>query len=81
VLAQLLLFKLDDLGELFLNVGLEILDNCVEVDLLVDDSQGALVLESRTNQGREQDIFEALIEEVRKGQIAKLLYNAVLSPL
>ena len=81
MLAQLLLFKLDDLGELFLNVGLEILDNCVEVDLLVDDSQGALVLESRTNQGREQDIFEALIEEVRKGQIAKLLYNAVLSPL
>ena len=79
--TQLLLLEFDDLRQLFLYVSLEVLDQRVQVDLLVDDRKRSLVLESGANESREQNIFEAFVEEVGKWKIAQFFDYAVLTPL
>lgn len=77
--ALVVVLLLDDLRQLLLDVGLDELDDHVDVQLLVHDGEASVVFIACLNECREEYLLHLLVVKVRNGKRAQLLNNGALA--
>ena len=80
MVREVLLLLFDDLGQLLLDVGLNVLDQELRhIHFLVHNGHTTFIQVADRDKGGKQDFLELLVHEIREGQIAQLLKDGVLA--